>query len=627
MDTNTNKLQKIILKGIFLIPIISLLLFALIGIITLKVSFNSYTKQELTQYKTTIIKERKELIKDIMEITTSNIEDSIKDLNNHIHKELISRINEAEDIINRIIKNNPHKSQKEIKNLIKQILGAIRFNEGRGYYFIYNQTTHINLIHPIKKFVNKDMSHFKDKRGTDITKLYDSIINSKGKGFATIYFAKPSNPNKEFKKIVYIKYIPSLNWVIGTGEYINDAINELKKEKLKELTSYRYGKNGYFWVHNTHYILLAHPYRTKDIGKNDENLTDIKGTKIIQLFVKTALTKKEGFVEYYWLNPTTHKKELKISYVKYIPEFQWIIGTGLYMSDLKKLIKIKIDEIHKYIDNLYFEIMIMLFIGLFTMIIISLLLSKYIKELFNKYSQELQIKIDNAIKENVEKEKLIQTQSKLAAMGEMIGAIAHQWRQPLNVLGLNTQLLIEDYFDGKIDEEYLEQYEEKQMKIIKFMSKTIDDFRNFFKVNKEKEKFNVKNAILEVLEIVSAQLKNHNIEVILNGEGFEINGYPSEFKQVILNLINNAKDAILEKNIQNGKITINIKEKYISIEDNGGGIPDEIKDRIFEPYFTTKDNETGIGLYMSKRIINQMGGDIEFTNTKNGVKFIIRCKK
>ena len=624
---DTKKLQDIIIKGIFFIPIFSLLLFGILGLITIKISFDNYKNKEIIQYKNTIIQERKKLIKDIIQITTANIENSIKDLNNHIKEELVSRINEANNIINRVIKNNPHKSKKELKEIIKQVLSAIRFNGGRGYYFIYNKTTHIILIHPIKKFVNKDMSHFKDKRGTDITKLYDSIIHKNGQGFATIYFAKPSNPNKEFKKIVYIKYIPSLNWVIGTGEYVDDALNELKKEKLQELTSYRYGKNGYFWVHNTHYILLAHPYRTKDIGKNDENLTDIKGNKIIQLFVKTAVTKKEGFVEYYWLNPTTHKKELKISYVKYIPKFKWVIGTGIYMSDLNKLINHKTKEIKKYIDNLYLTILIVLLIGLFIIMILSLSFSTYIKSLFKEYSKDLEIQIDNAIKENREKEKLLQTQSKLAAMGEMIGAIAHQWRQPLNVLGLNTQLLIEDYLDGKIDEKYLENYEEKQMKIINFMSKTIDDFRNFFKVDKEKEKFSIKKAIEDVIEIVSAQLKNHNIEVILNGNDFEINGYPSEFKQVILNVINNAKDAILANNIQNGKIIITLKEKYISIEDNAGGIPDEIKNRIFEPYFTTKENGTGIGLYMSKQIINQMGGDIEVTNTKQGAKFIIRCKE
>ena len=624
---DTKKLQDIIIKGIFFIPIFSLLLFGILGLITLKISFDNYKNKEIIQYKNTIIQERKKLIKDIIQITTANIEDSIKDLNNHIKEELVSRINEANNIINRVIKNNPHKSKKELKEIIKQVLSAIRFNGRRGYYFIYNKTTHINLIHPIKKFVNKDMSNVKDKRGVYLIKLANSIIDKKGSGFATVYFAKPSNPNKEFKKIIYIKYIPSLNWVIGTGEYVDDALNKLKKEKLQELTSYRYGKNGYFWVHNTHCVLLAHPYRTKDIGKNDENLTDIKGNKIIQLFVKTAVTKKEGFVEYYWKNPNTKKIELKISYVKYIPEFKWVIGTGLYMSDFNQLINHKTKEIKKYIDNLYLTILIVLLIGLFIIMILSLYFSTYIKSLFKEYSKELQTQIDNAIKENREKEKLLQTQSKLASMGEMIGAIAHQWRQPLNVLGLNTQLLIEDYLDGKIDEKYLENYEEKQMKIINFMSKTIDDFRNFFKVDKEKEKFSIKKAIEDVIEIVSAQLKNHNIEVILNGDDFEINGYPSEFKQVILNVINNAKDAILANNIQNGKIIITLKEKYISIEDNAGGIPDEIKNRIFEPYFTTKENGTGIGLYMSKQIINQMGGDIEFTNTKQGAKFIIRCKE
>ena len=624
---NTQKLQKSIIKGIFIIPIISIVLFGLVGILIVEITFENFTKQEINQYKNTIITERKALIKDIMQIITSNINDSINDLDNHMKKELISRIDEAQNIIKRVIKNNPHKSKKELKEIIKQVLSAIRFNNGRGYYFAYNKTTHINLVHPIKKFVNKDMSNFKDKRGIYLTKLFDSIAEKKGSGFADIYFAKPSNPNKEFKKLVYIKYLPSLNWVIGTGEYINDALNELKEEKLKELSSYRYGKNGYFWIHNTNYILLAHPYRQKDIGNNDENLTDIKGKKIIQLFVKTALSKKEGFVEYYWLNPNTKKEELKISYIKYIPKFKWVIGTGLYMSDINQLLNTKTKEIKQYVDKLYYTILIAIFVSLFIITLISIYFSKYIGELFTQYSKELQKQIDTAVEENRKKDEILQTQSKLAAMGEMIGAIAHQWRQPLNTLGLNIQLLIEDYLDGKIDEEYLENFEEKQMNIIKFMSKTIDDFRNFFKVDKQKEKFSAKKAIEDVLEIVSAQLKNNNIEIILDGEDFEIDGYPSEFKQVILNLINNAKDAIFEKNIPNGKIIITLKNKSISIEDNAGGIPENIKNRIFEPYFTTKENGTGIGLYMSNQIINRMGREINFTNTKNGAKFIIRCKK
>jgi signal transduction histidine kinase len=162
------------------------------------------------------------------------------------------------------------------------------------------------------------------------------------------------------------------------------------------------------------------------------------------------------------------------------------------------------------------------------------------------------------------------------------------------------------------------------------MSKTIDDFRNFFRVDKKKKEFEVKKAIEGVIGIQSAQLNNYGIKIEVEGEDFILNAQESEFKQVVLNIINNAKDAIVEKGIKEGKIKITLKDNTISIQDNGGGIPEDIKMRIFEPYFTTKEpgDGTGIGLYMSKVIIEKnMGGKIEVSNVDGGAKFIIKIQK
>ena len=158
------------------------------------------------------------------------------------------------------------------------------------------------------------------------------------------------------------------------------------------------------------------------------------------------------------------------------------------------------------------------------------------------------------------------------------------------------------------------------------MSKTIDDFRNFFKIDKEKQTFSVKEAIVETLSLQSAQFKNRNIEVEVIGKDFSFFSYKGEFQQVILNLLNNAKDAILERNIELGKITITLDPKFITLEDNAGGIDPAIIERIFEPYFTTKEQGegTGIGLYMSKMIIEKnMGGVLRVVNTDIGAQFII----
>jgi len=245
-----------------------------------------------------------------------------------------------------------------------------------------------------------------------------------------------------------------------------------------------------------------------------------------------------------------------------------------------------------------------------------------LQELNDNLKQE----IEKRTNEILQKDKMLQEQAKLVAMGEMVGAIAHQWRQPLNSLSINIQNLDDDYEEGLIDALFIEEFITKQTQTIQFMSKTIDDFRNFFRVDKIKNDFWVKVSIEKTISLISAQLKNHNIQVSFQGEDFILNDVESEFQQVILNIISNAKDAIVQNHIEYGKINIELKQKYIIISDNAGGIPEDIISRVFEPYFTTKEQGmgTGVGLYMSKLIIEQnMGGNLHVKNTQEGAEFKI----
>ena len=230
-------------------------------------------------------------------------------------------------------------------------------------------------------------------------------------------------------------------------------------------------------------------------------------------------------------------------------------------------------------------------------------------------------------KKLAEQEILIHQQSKLAAMGEMIGAIAHQWRQPLNALNMNIQNLEDDFEDGLIDEPFIQAFIEKNRKTIVFMSKTIDDFRNFFRTDKEKQSFSLLNAVHETIALQEAQFKNHAIDVEIEGEDISLFSLKGEFQQTVLNLINNAKDALVESGRCDKKITIQLLGDALAVEDNAGGIPEEILERIFEPYFTTKEqgNGTGIGLYMSKLIIEKnMGGILSVENRSEGARFLIQ---
>lgn len=249
------------------------------------------------------------------------------------------------------------------------------------------------------------------------------------------------------------------------------------------------------------------------------------------------------------------------------------------------------------------------------------------KEL-QQLNDELELKVEEAIQDVRKKDDALQQQSKLASMGEMIGAIAHQWRQPLNALGIQIQGLKYNYKAGEIDEKFLEEFITKNKETIHFMSKTIDDFRNFFRVDKTKTDFDVFETVESVLSMQKAQLDNHNIEITLEGETFEYFGLKSEFQQVVLNIINNAKDALLENEIQNPKIEIvvDVSKRVLSICDNAGGIDEEVIKRVFEPYFTTKEQGkgTGMGLYMSKMIIeDNMGSKLCVKNKNDGACFDI----
>jgi signal transduction histidine kinase len=252
------------------------------------------------------------------------------------------------------------------------------------------------------------------------------------------------------------------------------------------------------------------------------------------------------------------------------------------------------------------------------------------KNLEKKVEQEVALKIKKE-NEAKEKERILVHQSKLASMGEMIGSIAHQWRQPLTQLSSVLVLVELKYERGKLTLKELRESIHQSQEQIEFMSKTIDDFRNFFKPNKQKDFFSPYKSVQSALSLISSSFENYNIKVNLKFEDeVLINGYESEFSQVILNILSNSKDAFIEKQIANPIITVTIskedKNSKIVLCDNAGGINLTPIEKVFEPYVTTKhaSSGTGIGLYMSKNIIEKsMNGSLSVSNNKNGVCFEI----
>jgi len=237
-----------------------------------------------------------------------------------------------------------------------------------------------------------------------------------------------------------------------------------------------------------------------------------------------------------------------------------------------------------------------------------------------EYNKNLELEVAKEVRKNKEKEKLMAHQSKMASMGEMIENIAHQWRQPLSVISTSSSGLILQKKLHKISED--EEFERLEMivKTSQHLSDTITSFRDFFSQNKDKAYCNIKNICENTLDIIGTKFKNKNIDIITNLKDVNLNTYDSELIQVIMNILTNAHDAL--EQVSSKKLifidTYSLDENAIVvIKDNAGGIPKDIIDKIFEPYFTTKfkSNGTGIGLYMSQEIISKnIGGTLVATN-------------
>lgn len=227
-----------------------------------------------------------------------------------------------------------------------------------------------------------------------------------------------------------------------------------------------------------------------------------------------------------------------------------------------------------------------------------------------------------------EKNEILIHQSKMATMGEMIGVIAHQLKQPLNIMSLYCNDVRDSFNYGEITEDFVNTFHANTKEQIGFMSQTIDDFTNFFNPDKLKKTFLLNESIEKTLSLLEKQMQNNNIEIIKHIGDETVYGVSTELQQVVLNLITNSKDAFIEREKENRKISITSlnKDKYtvLMMEDNAGGIKEENLEKIFDPYFTTKSHGTGTGLYMVKLVIqNSFDGDLKIQNGKEGVKFII----
>jgi len=331
-------------------------------------------------------------------------------------------------------------------------------------------------------------------------------------------------------------------------------------------------------------------------------------------------------------------------FYKYFPEYKNIIGFKKRHNSISELFD---SDNKEYIDRDYFidnfnDILVnerehkVKITRNNKIIFFNLTISK--SELNKKYFIIILTditKLERETQKNILQERILQQQAKMASMGEMIGNIAHQWRQPLNALSVINVLLHKKYEIGKLSKNDMDSFKKKSDEIIKKMNSTIDDFRNFFAPkHKLKQWFSIQEAINSTISFMgNPYLKNRINLTDRSQQEITLLSYRGELEQVFLNIIKNSKDAIKGQDRQL-VITIDIVEVEdmikIEISDNAGGIKKEIIDRVCEPYFTTKfeSQGTGIGLYMSKIIIEKsLKGSLKLENKGDGVVTTIKIKR
>jgi len=578
-------------------------------------------EKEIQSIENKYLEENKFRVKEEIERIHRYITEEKNNSTLQLKEELQDRVENAYQIANNLhhqYKNT--KTKKEIIKLIKDTLRPIRFNNNRGYYYILTMDA-VNVLHSSQpNLEGKNLYNIKDVKGNYFNHTIIDLMNKKGVGFVNYFWHKPGDLKKMYEKVTYNKIFSPYNLYIGTGEYINDHEENLKVRLLHHIQKIRYGNNAYFFIYNNKGNCLAH-YKEEYIGKNRINLQDKNGRFILQDLLNFTKKEGSGYISYIASIKTSEKIKSndKISYVSLFKPWNWSIGTGFYLDNLNQLITQKKMTLEQNNDEAFLNILKISAITTLIFILVSFYISKILSTMFTEYKQNIQDEINNTL----EKEKLLIQQSKMATMGEMLGSIAHQWKQPLSVISMSNGLLRygkedKDFLDEEIHNESLDNIDTS----VNNLSQTIDDFKNFFNPNKTRVLFKISDAIDDTINLISSQLSNNNIEVIKDIKNIELYGSQNELQQTLINLLKNAKEELEKIDLKEKRyifITAKTDEKCISIsiKDNANGIDDSIINNIFDAYFTTKEKAggTGIGLYMCKQIVeNSMFGSINASN-------------
>jgi signal transduction histidine kinase len=576
--------KKRLIALIVLLPLTVLLVYGFMSYLFLSYIQQNDINKEVKNYEQSFIDIEKKRLKEKVNALTQYINYYDEKSSDNIKKDIRDMVNISADIANNIYKRyRGNLRWQDIQEIILAALKDVKYADNYGYLFIMNKKGYAHQ-HFDKKLEHRNILHIKDEFDKEFVKEFNEVIAQEGSGYVGYNWYKPNdNSGLMYYKITYIKKLDCYNWYIGAGAYVDDIQEYAKRDILMYLRSNALFKNGYFFI------------------------VDAKGNPIFYPKEKEKLPLKQFTKDGFFVD----KKN--IYQINHIKSYNWYIVAARSLKHIGKSIEQKKELHNKKRDDDMRDNLLYLALAWFVSILLSLYLSTIIYRQVRSYEKQI----------NQSNDKMM-FQSKQALIGELFSMIAHQWRQPINKIASIVALIRFELEGEEISKKEIDDRCEEIEDSIEFMSETIDDFRTFYKPTTSTKLVNLKVLITRSIFFLKNSIQKYDIKIIKELEDVEMELYRNEFLQVMLNLIKNAIDAIGKQGVIIIKLYRQGDRVIISVENSGKSIEREVMQKIFEPYFTTKEESMGLGLYMTKIIVEKhMKGEIMVEALKDGTKFTI----
>ncbi len=537
-------------------------------------------------------------------------------LEKRMRQELRSKVQVARETARKLFGEFHGKlKRRTLETLLVDALSQMTWNDRRDYIWITDEKGN-SLLSGSAKLAGRNLYDYKDADGKPVIRHEIALAKTKGEGFLRSHFF-----DRNDTRLIYVRRFEPMHWVIGSALSYAAERAALKRRFTDMIGEIAWEPDAFVMLFDANGTLLAHSRANEKIAKASKATAGLASgawRRVGDLFVKKVPVGFDGWTLVGGFDSSVFAQTYALR--------------SEALAHLVKEEKKSIAEAASAIAAL--------------VALIALLLAKAVTAAFARYREQVRIR-ENALRElnatlearveqEVEKrrrgEKMLIQQSKMAAMGDMISMIAHQWRQPLNRLSYMLMNVEGAYEHGELDGKYLATKLGEAEKTLEYMSHTINDFRHFFRPDKQRETVSVATVAEQTLALIDKSFEAHGIEIVRDMQCEEsLPLYRNELIQVLVNILQNAKDVLIERAVEEPAIELKCFETgqfvVVRICDNAGGIDKATAEHIFEPYYSTKEarHGTGLGLYMARTIVEEhFNGVVTFFNGEKGACFDVK---